>query len=54
VTSLSESSQREVGVNREKWGDFWEKSIAIIRNIVETFGMDKYYKLFPDLVEKIH
>jgi hypothetical protein len=34
VTSLSESSQREVGDNREKWGDFWEKSIAINRNIV--------------------
>jgi hypothetical protein len=24
VTSLSESSQGEVGDNREKWGDFWE------------------------------
>jgi hypothetical protein len=24
----------EVGDNREKWGDFWEKSIAINRNIV--------------------
>jgi hypothetical protein len=23
VTSLSESSQGEVGDNREKWGDFW-------------------------------
>jgi hypothetical protein len=34
VTSLSESSQREVGDNREKWGDFWEKLIAINRNIV--------------------
>jgi hypothetical protein len=34
LTSLSESSQGEVGVNREKWGDFWEKSIAINRNIV--------------------
>jgi hypothetical protein len=37
VTSLSESSQGEVGdntVNREKWGDFWEKLIAINRNIV--------------------
>jgi hypothetical protein len=22
-----------VGDNREKWGDFWEKSIAINRNI---------------------
>jgi hypothetical protein len=21
---------------------------------IETFQMDKYYKLFPDLVEKIH
>ena len=29
VTSLSESSQGEVGDNREKWGDFWEKLIAI-------------------------
>jgi hypothetical protein len=29
VTSLSESSQEEVGENREKWGDFWEKSIAV-------------------------
>jgi hypothetical protein len=29
VTSLSESSQGEVGDNREKWGDFWEKSIGI-------------------------
>jgi hypothetical protein len=34
MTSLSESSQGEVGDNREKWGDFWEKLIAIIRNIV--------------------
>jgi hypothetical protein len=24
VTSLSESSQGEVGDNREKWEDFWE------------------------------
>ena len=32
VTSLSESSQGEVGDNREKWGDFWEKFIAINRN----------------------
>jgi hypothetical protein len=23
-----------VGDNREKWGDFWEKSIAINQNIV--------------------
>jgi hypothetical protein len=29
VTSLSGSSQREVEDNREKWGDFWEKLIAI-------------------------
>jgi hypothetical protein len=36
VTSLSESSQGEVGDNREKWGDFWEKLIAINRNIVST------------------
>ena len=34
VTSISESSQEEVGDNREKWGDFWEKSIGINRNIV--------------------
>jgi hypothetical protein len=34
VTSLSESSQGEVGDNREKWGDFWEKLIAINRNIL--------------------
>ena len=34
VTSLSESSQGEVGDKREKWGDFWEKSIAINQNIV--------------------
>jgi hypothetical protein len=34
VTSLSESSQGEVGDNREKWGDFWEKLIANNRNIV--------------------
>jgi hypothetical protein len=25
VTSLSDSSQGEVGDNREKWGDFWQK-----------------------------
>jgi hypothetical protein len=30
--SLSESSQGEVGDNREKWGEFWEKLIATIRN----------------------
>jgi hypothetical protein len=29
VTSLSKSSQGEVEDNREKWGDFWEKLIAI-------------------------
>jgi len=34
VTSLSESSQEEMGDNSEKWGDFWEKLIAINRNIV--------------------
>ena len=34
MTSLSESSQGEVGDNREKWGDFWEKLIVINRNIV--------------------
>jgi hypothetical protein len=34
VTSLSESSQGEVGDNRENWGDFWEKLIAINQNIV--------------------
>ena len=34
VTSLSESSQGEVEDNREKWGDFWEKLIAINQNIV--------------------
>jgi hypothetical protein len=34
VTSLSESSQGEVGDNREKWGDFWEKLIVMNRNIV--------------------
>jgi hypothetical protein len=38
VTSLSESSQGEVGDNREKWGDFWEKSIVINRNIVISKG----------------
>jgi hypothetical protein len=27
-------SQGEVGDNREKWGDFWEKSIAINQNVV--------------------
>jgi hypothetical protein len=34
VTSLSESSQGEVGDNKEQWGDFWEKLIAINRNIL--------------------
>ena len=34
VTSFSESSQGEVGDNREKWADFWEKLITINRNIV--------------------
>jgi hypothetical protein len=37
VASLLESSQGEVGDNKEKWGDFWEKSIAIIRNIVSVY-----------------
>jgi hypothetical protein len=37
VTSLSESSQGEVGDNREKWGDFWEKLIVI--NISKGKGM---------------
>ena len=37
VTSLSESSQEEVGDNREKWGEFCEKLIAINRNIVINF-----------------
>jgi hypothetical protein len=37
VTSLSESSQGEVGDNREKWGEFCEKLIAINRNIVINF-----------------
>jgi hypothetical protein len=36
VTSLSESSQREVGDNREKWGDFWEKLIAINRDLSDV------------------
>jgi hypothetical protein len=31
VTSLSESSQGEVEDNKEKWGDIWEKLIAINR-----------------------
>jgi hypothetical protein len=34
VTSLSESSQGEVGGNTEKWADFWEKLTVINRNIV--------------------
>ena len=34
VTSPSGSSQGEVGDNREKWGDFWEKLIVINQNIV--------------------
>jgi hypothetical protein len=33
VTSLSESSQGEMEDNKEKWGDIWEKLIAINRNI---------------------
>ena len=34
VTSLTESSQGEVGDNREKWRDFWEKLLVINRNIL--------------------
>jgi hypothetical protein len=34
VTSLSEGSQGEVGDNREKWRDFWEKLIVINQNTV--------------------
>ena len=34
MTSLSESSQGEVGDNREKWWDFWEKLIVINQNIL--------------------
>jgi hypothetical protein len=34
VTSLSGSSKEEVEDNREKLGDFWEKLMAINRNIV--------------------
>jgi hypothetical protein len=41
VTSLSESSQGEVGENREKWGDFWEKSMPV--SII-----------FPTRIEIIH
>jgi hypothetical protein len=33
VTSLSESSQGEVGDNREKWRDFWEKSIVVTTEV---------------------
>jgi hypothetical protein len=33
VTSLSESSQGEVGDNREKWGDFWEKILQLIETL---------------------
>jgi len=32
VTSLSRRSEGEVEDSREKWGDFWEKLMAIIRN----------------------
>jgi hypothetical protein len=44
VTSLSESSQGEVGDNTEKWGDFWEKSIAINQNIVEHLPTVRSFK----------
>jgi hypothetical protein len=37
VTSLSESSQGEVGDNREKWGDFWE---ILPVNLWELLGGD--------------
>jgi hypothetical protein len=30
-----------------------KRGLRLLGNI-ETFEMDKYYKLFPDLVEKIH
>ena len=43
VTSLSENPQGEVGDNREKWGDFWEKLIVINRNIVSDFTLPKFY-----------
>jgi hypothetical protein len=48
VTSLSESSQGEVGDNRENGGDFWEKSIAINQNIAsEQISSDSFnYLLF--------
>jgi hypothetical protein len=35
VTSLSESSQGEVGDNREKWGDFWTLFFFIISEAIE-------------------
>jgi hypothetical protein len=38
VTSLSETSQREVEDNRKKWGDFWEKLMVINQNIVFFSG----------------
>jgi len=34
VTSLSDTSQREVEDNRKKWGDFWEKLMVINQNFV--------------------
>jgi hypothetical protein len=37
VTSLSESSQGEVGDNREKWGDFWEKFSDIANKYLDSF-----------------
>ena len=36
VTSLSESSQGEVEDNREKWGDFWEKLMAINNRLIQN------------------
>jgi hypothetical protein len=34
VTSLSESSQGEVGDNREKWGDFWDILVYIVSRYI--------------------
>jgi hypothetical protein len=44
MTSLSESSQGEVEDNREKWGDLWEKSIAINSNIIFEVTLPKFSK----------
>jgi len=37
ATSLSESSQGEVEDNREKWGDFWEKLMAIKEHCFDSW-----------------